>query len=193
MKKAIIPTFPALIIFLISLFSCNQVQKKTNTGKPSESVDCLSRMGGFIKWYKSNYPKIEAINLVKLVKRDDSSQYRVDFENAERYKSLLRSSGFFSEQFFIDKSRYFRDCDKKLLGTKQDDGPAEGFEADLILYTQEPDAAFTSLDSLNFIMLGPRDFPAQKIQIGSADNNLVFDIDTASSGCLIEKISYAAK
>lgn len=152
--------------------------------------DCFNNIKGFLKWYKTNYERVGKLQneTVALVGKGTASQYRVNFKNVEKYISALRSSGYFSEIFFQYKRQYFKKADEKLLKTKQNDGPPEGFEYDFILFTQEPETILDNIDSLKL-----ESVQTGVIKLIANDHILLFSINVKNDNCLFNDINFGRK
>jgi hypothetical protein len=144
----------------------------------------------FLKWYKTNFEKMRDMQnlVVGLVGDSATAQYRVNFDNAEKYLSKLRSSGLFSDKFLQERLQYFKDADKNLVKLKQNDGPPEGFDFDLLLHTQEPEAVLEKYNSLKTEVIKPN-----QVKLVSLSNNLLFNIEEQQGNCVINSISFAVK
>jgi len=163
--------------------------QQTNIPK-NNRPDCLNNIKGFLKWYKTNYERISKLQdeTVALVGKGTASQYRVNFKNVEKYINALRASGYFSELFFQHKRQYFKKADEKLLKTKQNDGPPEGFEYDFILFTQEPEIILDNIDSLKLAVV-----QSGVIKLMVNDHNLLFSVNEKNDKCLFNDITFGRK
>jgi len=191
-------------LMIVFSFSCNyeaadnndtpKIQDSVNYAKnekdsaENRSEECFNTIRSFLKWYKSNFSKILSIQLVDLHEDSTTAQYRVNFKNAEKYISVLRSAGFFSERFLQEKLQYFKEADRKLIDLKQNDGPPEGFDADLLLFTQDMEAVFEKVETLQLEKINPN-----LIKLISVDNNLLINVSESNGKCLIDKISFSRK
>ncbi len=126
-----------LLLFFLVLNSCNYSAKNVanNSKSVANSANCTTTaVYNFFKWYKNNYELISNINFVKV---DGSLPYRINNEQVTIFINFLKTSNIFSERFLDDKKEYFRNCDELYVKNHQNDGPAEGLEADLFLYSQD--------------------------------------------------------
>jgi hypothetical protein len=154
----------------------------------SINPDCQNTVKDFLAWYKMHFDSLKAIQLVDLIEEGSIAQYRVNFKNAAKYIDQLRSSGFFSEKYCQSKLQYFKEKDQELVKDKQSDGPPVGFEADLLLYTQEPREVLKKYRLLKIDQINPTVF-----KLISVDNNLLFNLETQSGKCIIDEIIFAKK
>ncbi len=135
-----------LIIFLF-LSSCLNQENKTENEKQVENViaenDSTKLNETSIKfffWYKSNYDKLNALQLVNnadLKNLDSTKYYSVNFKNAATYLNEFKKSGFVSQNFIENEQKYFKECEKNFKENPQNDGPAEGLDYDRIVYSPE--------------------------------------------------------
>ena len=97
---------------------------------------------GYYRWYARNSERLTKIQLVDgsgTSPRDTGNFYAVDFKATARYLAELRKSGYVSPPYLADWRAYFRRQNDSLRLHPQDDGPAAGFEFDLVVHSQEPD------------------------------------------------------
>lgn len=152
------------------------------------SKTCINTIKGFLEWYKTNFDRMTSLQNSVVSLDSNSTQYRVNFANAEKYLAALRSSRFFSDKFLQDKLQYFKDADKNLVKGKQNDGPPEGFDYDLLLYTQEPEAVLDKYNSLKTEVIKPN-----LVKLVSISNNLLFSIEEKQGNCVIKSINFVRK
>lgn len=100
----------------------------------------------FLLWYKGKLKDLDTIQLVFWGDSIKRVPYRVNFENTERYISGLATSGLLSAIYLQHFRDYFKKADGELAASKQDDGPPEGLDYDLILFTQEPESYLNETD-----------------------------------------------
>jgi hypothetical protein len=173
-----------------SMISKLAIQYDQDSIKNLKAFSCISTIRKFLKWYKEKYTEISSIQLVLLSGNNDLTRYKVNFDNAKKYIDLLHSSGFFANEFLKDKINYFQKCDKIFEIKRQKDGPPLGFEADLILFTQEPESVFEKSESMKIDILKKRGKGTIELRLQSTDNNLLFKMDTNSGQCLIRSIEF---
>lgn len=107
-------------------------------GKPTENKKetPMATVMGFMGWYRANYDKVNAIPIVN---QKEGENYTVNFEEADKYLALLKSSGYLADEFEQNFRTYFASADKNLRAEPIMEGPPPGFEFDLIIWTQEPE------------------------------------------------------
>ena len=152
------------------------------------SSGCITTLQNFLEWYNVQFNSLNSIQIVELKQDTAISQYRVNFNKATKYIDQIRLSGFFSENYCQDKLQYFKEKDQELVKDKQSDGPPIGFEADLLLLTQEPNEVLKNHNSLKIDQVSPTVF-----KLISIDNNLLFNVVMKNGKCLIDKISFEKK
>ncbi|MBX2905471.1 MAG: hypothetical protein KF744_05500 [Taibaiella sp.] len=129
-KKEIRGIVFTVMVFCLLVFSCSSEQKGNSHD------DYASVVRDFFEWYAGNYETMSGLDFAKPMQ---DSFYRIDFGQVEEYLALLRKAGVFSEKFIEDKIAFFRQGDSNLAIVRQTDGPAVGFESDLLLLSQEPE------------------------------------------------------
>jgi hypothetical protein len=169
-----------------------QVRSDIRLGTTFYSINtskaCIHTIKGFLEWYKTNFDRMTSPQNSIVSLDSNSTQYRVSFANAEKYLAKLRSSGFFSDEFLQDKLQYFKDADKNFVKHKQNDGPPDGFDFDLLLYTQEPEAVLEKYSSLKTEVIKPN-----LVKLVSISNDLLFSIEEKQGNCVIKSINFARK
>lgn len=148
-------------IYLFLLFSCRSSIDKNEISTSSfksnidnnivykiDSSNCISKIVGFINWYKKSTVSLDKINIV--MRDAEDSTYRINFKNAKQYLNFLSSSGYFSPIFIKTLDENFKLCDENFIKTKQNDGPPEGLDSDLVLNTQERDDFLEHLSQFTF-------------------------------------------
>ena len=100
----------------------------------------------FLKWYRDNEERLQKFYVVGGGLPESGTFYYIDFPVAERYLGELRSSRFLSDAFINDLMAYYQQCNLYLKNHPVDDGPPPGFEADLIMKSQDYMDVWESLD-----------------------------------------------
>lgn len=126
-----------LVTIMAGFSSC---AKKTVHEGPVETVVA------FLKWYRSNYEKLAEIPIIDTVKTQNSG-YRVNLENAQRYITVLKSSGMLSQKYLNRELSNFKRLDRNLQKKKRKNQLPEDFDVDRILYTKKVDQAFKEIDN----------------------------------------------
>ena len=135
-----------IIKALILLFFCGMGPSfagdsggKSGIHTPKVKSDPGGTVTSFLKWYSANYDSISRIKLLNFPAAESgkAGPYSVNFSGTEKYLSALSSSGYISAEYISRWRRYFRERDRNFRKNPQYDGPADGFEYDFVLYTQE--------------------------------------------------------
>lgn len=193
------------VIMLLFAIGCTDTGSKrqvnslsdSTTGKSyshaaTDSSQCVMNTRLFFAWYKKNFDTLNHIRIVQLTGTGNNTQYRVNTAEAEKYVSMLRWSGLFSEKFCRTKLDYFMEQDKLLLKDKQNDGPPTGFEADLMLMTQETDELLEKSETLPIRFIRPLQYAFL-----APWNKLVFTFVPAGAGnmrkFLIDRIEWETR
>ena len=91
---------------------------------------------GFFLWYCANYESVAAIHLLAPA-TENTKQYRLDHQGEEEYIKKVMASGFFAPNFPARIRKYLAACEKRMLTSKQEEGPPEGLDLDLFFCGQE--------------------------------------------------------
>ena len=95
----------------------------------------------FLKWYKNNYRKIianEMVNNLPNTKCYDSTKYySVNFAATEKYLNYMKSSGYISDKYLNYWREYFKKCEVKFKQNPMNDMPPDGFDYDFVYLSQE--------------------------------------------------------
>lgn len=168
----------AVVVSSALVISCNsgEISKQLNNDGCEETVR------SFFDWYYYDHKKIDTIDLVTIDSRD--SIYRVNFQNADQYLTELKNAHLFSEKFMQDMRTFFRMADSSLIIARQIDDPAIGFEADLLLHSQEAEYILENRGKIEFTQHGSDSTCSVTAKFG--DDVLLFTIDR--SGKLINSI-----
>lgn len=137
--------FRVLLFIFISL-SINV--KSTSAITTNQSDNAVIFLRSFFKWYKTQYKYLDQMHIVKM---DTSTNipYRIDFAVANKYLSILKSSGYFSDKYINNYRVYLNKIDLTLQKTKQNDGTVDGLDFDPIMCTQEPESILEDLNIIN--------------------------------------------
>lgn len=179
----------ALFLLISFLISCTDgTAHNMANSRDKAASDQTSTIKEFLSWYKDNYEAINAIKIVSLAGEGDTARYKVDDNSVTAYINLLRSSGYFSERYLNSQLQYFRERDRIFSLSRQSDGVPVGFEADLLLFTQEPE---TLLDQAKTLPVEELDKQLYKLK--AIDHSLLFGITTQNGRYVINEIGYSKK
>lgn len=137
-------------VFLLSvLFSCTN----KNKGDESSVDQPTAAVNNFLIWYRDHIDTMITIGLVNQDMKDSADFYSVNFTETERYLAELKNSGLVSDKYLNDWRNYFKKADEQFKITHQNEGPPEGFDFDLIMWSQDFDLAeiekVKTLEALN--------------------------------------------
>lgn len=145
-----------VMFFYLALFfmacSSKQNSKEVNTDSLTPSYPASESVIGFLTWYKLHMMDLNAYNLVTNngnESPDPSKPYSVNFPETEKYIAALQASGFVSNKFAENRRAYFKKCDEALKIEQQYDGPPMGFDADLIMLSQDFELDFLEQAKIN--------------------------------------------
>lgn len=144
-----------LVLVVISLATniyARNIPANTITKKhvvfSKQNEDPIAFMRNFFKWYKTKVNSFQ--NDFVDMDSEKPNPYRINFNKTEKYLTVLKSSGFFSDSYINYFRAYFKKVDVTLQKSKQNDGPIDGLDYDLVMHTQEP---ITYLKDLSVIQL----------------------------------------
>ncbi len=136
------------ILFPALLFISACTERNQNTIDPADKEFPDSTVLTFIKWYHQNEDRLEKIEFIKGGLEDTTTFYSIDFTKTEKYLSELAKSNCVSQKFISDFRNFFTRSDKYFKEHPQNDGPAYGFEASLIMQSQDYMDVWENLDSM---------------------------------------------
>lgn len=106
---------------------------------------------GFLKWYKDNEDRIGQIPIIKGGYPDTIMNYSFDFIATKKYLNELKKSGYVSNMFIEDLQKRFIKGEEYLKKHPVNDGPIQGFEADLIMKSQDYMDVWSNLDNAKIL------------------------------------------
>ncbi|PWV48411.1 hypothetical protein [Chitinophaga sp. S165] len=104
----------------------------------------------FFDWYATRVDSLVDIQLVDNSGVEDTGRYAVNFDSTAAYIRILANSGIFTQGYIEDKNAYFQLCADKI---RQDSVRTEspyGFDADLILLSQEYEEDISNFSEATF-------------------------------------------
>jgi hypothetical protein len=102
----------------------------------SQPSDSVGTVVNFLEWYRVQQVWLNQIPMVNKVGRNhEPIHYSVNFRQTERYLKELKRSGFISDRYIRRWRAYFKECDKNFKKNPVDDGPPDGFEFDLVMWS----------------------------------------------------------
>lgn len=174
------------ITLLITACSSKETKKELSiTDQPAKTVI------DFIKWYDNNMSSLNRIELVNNNSDtiyDSTSLYRINFTNTELFLAEIKKSGFVSDAYLDFMRNYFKDCEENFIKTQQYDGPPEGFDFDLIMWSQEYDEDLKNIDKST---VGAATISPQKANIEikfPLGGSLKYDLSLYNDKWMIDKI-----
>jgi hypothetical protein len=140
-----------ILLACIGFASCSNADtnnpKPTSQSERSQTLSADSTVIYFLRWYRDHEEKLNQMPLITGGLRDTTTNYSMNFPATEEYLSELKSSGYLSDVFLNDLRLHFKRADEYFKKNPQNDGPAHGFEADLILKAQDYMDVWAGLDS----------------------------------------------
>ncbi|MCS4302813.1 hypothetical protein [Chryseobacterium sp. BIGb0232] len=132
--------------------------KKENVSKPSVEQDTITqqkrevviskpkddsqmeKVKSFLKWYRDNEDNLYSFNTIKGGPQGENEtqvNYYVDFNQAEKELTFLKSSGLFSQKFLSVYKQNYVQGEEYFKKNPTDDGPPHGFDYDYFFRTQD--------------------------------------------------------
>lgn len=119
---------------------------------------------------------------------DSTKPYSVNFDATDKYLAELAKSGFISDVYVASMRDYFKKCDKHFTEALQYTDPPDGFDFDLIMWSQEYDEALANIDKTKVI--------SQSVSANHATVNLgfpgggslIYELSSQGDKWLIDKI-----
>lgn len=146
----------------------------------------------FFKWYKTKFEYLD--HQIFPVDMDFKSHkpYRINFKETEKYLSVLKSSGFFSDDYIMNTRAYFKAVDEKLKKTKQNDGPVDGLDYDVIVNSQEPESILENLEGLKLtVVKSTANYVAVKMTTKFHQNtHSLYTLKRTGTKYLIDKVDF---
>lgn len=94
---------------------------------------------GFFIWCKNNQAPLDSINIIGDTGKGTPKYYKVDIAATEKYLAVIDKSGLVSKAYLAKWQKYFRQQADSLRVHPQNDGPPNGFDFNLLTYSQEPE------------------------------------------------------
>lgn len=147
-----------IVVFLVItiFFSACSPKKSSEEIKKTDTIIPVSQASesviGFLTWYKVHMMDLNAFKLVTNngnATPQPDKPYSVNFSETEKYIAALKASGFISEKYVENTRAYFKKWNDTLKVEKQYDGPPMGFDADLIMLSQDFDLNFLDQVKIN--------------------------------------------
>jgi hypothetical protein len=136
-----------LIVFFLLVLSTSPIFGQSQGQEPIRTVV------NFLKWYRVQQGRLNNIPMVnKVGRQNESTNYYINFKQTERYLSELRRSGFISDRYIRRWRAYFKECNENFRKNPQDDGPPDGFEFDLVMWSNSDyEEELSALDRIEVV------------------------------------------
>ncbi|HUH33034.1 MAG TPA: hypothetical protein VLZ28_03720 [Daejeonella sp.] len=185
-----VKTIVTLIVGILIFSTCDTQAMKLEHFHAVESKQTPKRVAhNFLNWYKDNRENLEKFKLITGKPGDSTTAYRVDFQEAEKYLSELKKSGFVSDQYIASFRKYFEEGDANLKKYPQYTGTAMGFGFDLVL---KADDYKEILDHINKrkIITKPVDANTVKVYIRFPTVVMLLKMTKSGNTWLIDSLDY---
>jgi len=196
-----------LLLMLVGLTSCSTdgastqpiastasaVEAITHTPSATTVDSPTQTVREYLRWYSAHAEKLPT-NFIRTV---NAGHYAVDFQATENWLAAVRHSNLLSDTFLQHWRSYFRQYADTLRLHRQDDGPANGFEYNFLMLSQEPDARAAELRAGTFTIKMADTTHAVVVALGPQHEGwregLTFTMSRANTGkWLIDEIKVPA-
>ncbi|SDE91477.1 hypothetical protein [Chitinophaga filiformis] len=121
------------------------------TVSPEISQQVLEeRVRDFFDWYSTRVDSLVDIQLVDNSGVEDTGRYAVNFDSTAAYLRILSHSGIFTQDYIADKNAYFQLCAGRISQDSVRTPTPYGFDADLILLSQEYEEDISNFSQATF-------------------------------------------
>lgn len=104
----------------------------------------------FFDWYTTRVDSLVDIQLVDNSGVEDTGRYAVNFDSTAAYLRILANSGIFTQDYIEDKKAYFQLCACRIRQDSVRTASPYGFDADLILLSQEYEEDISNFSQATF-------------------------------------------
>ena len=146
----------------------------------------------FFKWYKTKFDYLDNHIFPVAMDLKTNPPYRINFNETEKYLSILKTSGFFSDNYILNYRSYFKKIDLNLQKTKQNDDTVDGLDYDPIVHSQEPESMLKNLNNIRMkIVKSTENDVTIKVQTPfNQDTYLLYYLKKSEGRYLIDKIDF---
>ena len=161
----------------------NPIDTASTAQQPSEYVV------HFLKWYNKNSKRLNDNRMVRNAVGDDTTKfYSVNFDATEEYLSAFRRSGFVSSEYVHYMRRYFKQCEEHFKKNPQNDGPPDGFDFDLVMWSQDYDDDLAAPEKATVVLQKINDNKAHVRLSFPSGSNLDYRLSKSGNKWLLDKI-----
>ncbi|SHM11089.1 hypothetical protein SAMN05216311_101616 [Chitinophaga sp. CF418] len=104
----------------------------------------------FFDWYTTRVDSLVDIQLVDNSGVEDTGRYAVNFDSTAAYLHILANAGIFTRDYIEDKNAYFQLCAARIRQDSVRTATPYGFDADLILLSQEYEEDISNFSQATF-------------------------------------------
>lgn len=108
------------------------------------------KVRGFFDWYTTRVDSLVDIQLVDNSGVEDTGRYVVNFDSTAAYLHILANAGIFTHDYIEDKNAYFQLCAARIRKDSVRTATPYGFDADLILLSQEYEEDISNFSQATF-------------------------------------------
>ncbi|WP_051189392.1 hypothetical protein [Daejeonella oryzae] len=178
-----------LLLALFFTFHESQAMHSPYYYKVKQAETPKKAVRNFLKWYEENMERLKQFDLISGKPGDSTKAYRVNFGETEKYLAELKKSGFVSDQYINQFRNYFKIADANLEKYPQYDGPAQGFEFDLVLQTHDLDETFHLAKKGQYV-LKPQSPDTTKVYIRLTTIVMLLKLTRSGNSWLIDSLEY---
>jgi hypothetical protein len=159
---------------------------------PQQTDSPILFLRRFFRWYKTKFDYLDHHIFPVNMNFKTNAPYRINFTETEKYLSVLKSSGFFSDNYLIYNRNYFKEIDLTLQKTKQNDGTVDGLDYDPIVHSQEPEAMLENLNKIRLTVIKStaNDITVKMLTPFNVNTYSLFYLKKINGKYLVDKIDF---
>jgi hypothetical protein len=184
-----------LLVFLILVIGCantnNAIANQGSLENPQDSCkEQLKTIINFLNWYRNYSSQDHDYVTVNNYGEgyNTNNYYSVNYSGTERYLNDLKNSGFISEKYINQWREYFKKCELNFKKNPQNDGPPEGLDFDFIMWSQDYEEEFKTIDKLVVVNFKKENKQCYLKVIFPVGSKLEFYMSKTNNGWIIDDI-----
>lgn len=192
-----------LLFIAASIAACSNIASKNTASEqaivssdanntPTQVLPPASTVMAFLKWYRSNEERLNQIPIIKGL-ADSTTFHSVDSKASEKYLKELKNSGYVSDRFLDSLRRHFVQSNDYLKQHPENDGPVPGFDADLIMKSQDYVDIWENLEKVNVLENGVVDNKAFVTLYFAGNYKTRYFLTKSGKGWLIDNLNNAVQ
>jgi len=153
-----------VLLILMVVFSCQEKKKPVDVASikqiQPDTTDLATEkpeytLKAFLSWYRKNYTDVNQYELLNEIAPEDTSAHEgINFKETGLFLAKLQSSNYLSDQYIANLKQYFSTYDA-VAKKRSNETIEDRFNEDLILRTNEIEAALNSIDKMDELHFRP--------------------------------------